>query len=359
MYLETFLVQDGLYVVVLLKQVGLELDAEDIFVQEVPALYARPRDLVLVGGAYAAAGGPYLVVTAQALPCYVQLLVVRHDEVRVLAYEQVFGAEHLAGFEELDLRDEHLGVHDNAVAYNAPLSGVEYAGGKQVEDVLLGANDNRMARVVAPLKAHDYIGRLGEYVYDFSLALIAPLGADYNKVPDHLDSVPIIFFNIPGARRIGRGYSASPASGCPSGRRAALQGLLPAQGRHYVLHIKGKARGCRLVAVPFEECIIPAAAKDRFSYAGGEALEDDARVVVKAPDLPEVYGDEVLVPLLIDYIHYLLEAGKGGQRRRVLREGAGLGYYLLLSVEGRQVQEKLSVSGAYGGGKGVQNLFKP
>jgi hypothetical protein len=37
-----------------------------------------------------------------------------------------------------------------------------------------------MAGVIASLEAHDDVGLLGEQVRELSLALIAPLGADYH-----------------------------------------------------------------------------------------------------------------------------------------------------------------------------------
>ena len=43
---------------------------------------------------------------------------------------------------------------------------------------LLAVADDRVAGVVAALKAHDHVGLLGEQVGDLSLSLVAPLGAD-------------------------------------------------------------------------------------------------------------------------------------------------------------------------------------
>src|SRR3990172_4801932 len=58
---------------------------------------------------------------------------------------------------------------------------------------------------------------------------------------------------------------------------------------HYVLHVKGKTRGRAPVAVPLNEGVIPAAAQYGFPEAGREALEYDPGIIIKAPDLAEVY----------------------------------------------------------------------
>ena len=46
---------------------------------------------------------------------------------------------------------------------------------------LLAVADDRVAGVVAALEAHDRVGALGEQVGDLALALVAPLGADYDE----------------------------------------------------------------------------------------------------------------------------------------------------------------------------------
>ena len=50
--------------------------------------------------------------------------------------------------------------------------------GMQVEDVLLVADADGVARVGATLVAGDDVGVLGEQVDDLSLSFVAPLGAD-------------------------------------------------------------------------------------------------------------------------------------------------------------------------------------
>jgi hypothetical protein len=47
-----------------------------------------------------------------------------------------------------------------------------------VQNVFLLADEDRVARVIAALRAHDDVGLFGEDVDNFAFAFIAPLGAD-------------------------------------------------------------------------------------------------------------------------------------------------------------------------------------
>ena len=68
---------------VLLAQREVELLAEDLRVEQVLHAQADAQRLVGVGGADAALGGAELVLAEVALGDAVELLVVRHDQVRV------------------------------------------------------------------------------------------------------------------------------------------------------------------------------------------------------------------------------------------------------------------------------------
>ena len=54
---------------------------------------------------------------------------------------------------------------------------MQRARGHEVEDHLLVADDERVARVGAAAVAHDRVGLRGEQIHDLALALVAPLGA--------------------------------------------------------------------------------------------------------------------------------------------------------------------------------------
>ena len=100
---------------VLLAQREVELLAEDLGVEQVLHAQADAQRLVGVGGADAALGGAELVLAEEALGDAVELLVVRHDQVRVARELHARRVDALAR-EHVELGDEHRGVDDDAVA---------------------------------------------------------------------------------------------------------------------------------------------------------------------------------------------------------------------------------------------------
>src|SRR6202000_943540 len=91
-------------------------------------------------------------------------------------------------FQAIDLAQQHPWVDDDAVADHAGLVGVEDPRRDQVELELLAVADDRVAGVVAALVADDRCSPLGEQIRDLALALVAPLGADYDHAWHWLDS---------------------------------------------------------------------------------------------------------------------------------------------------------------------------
>jgi hypothetical protein len=85
-----------------------------------------------------------------------------------------------ATLQGLDFVEQHPGVDDDAVADRARQPRVEDSRRDEVEAKLLVAAHDRVPGVVAALKADDEVGPLGEQVGHLSLALVAPLGADYH-----------------------------------------------------------------------------------------------------------------------------------------------------------------------------------
>ena len=62
-----------------------------------------------------------------------------------------------------------------------------------MQNRLLAADDQRMASVVAALKANHRRGFFRQQVDDFAFTFVAPLGADYNDVFAHgLTLTPLI-----------------------------------------------------------------------------------------------------------------------------------------------------------------------
>src|SRR5205823_6675934 len=120
---------------------------------------------------------PDLELPELPLAFLVQQHVVRHDQVGVGRDPQPADVDP-APPQVLDLADQHPRVDHDTVADDALLARVEDPGGDQVELELVTVADDRVAGVVAALKAHDDVRALGEKVGDLPLPLVTPLGAD-------------------------------------------------------------------------------------------------------------------------------------------------------------------------------------
>jgi hypothetical protein len=185
---------------------------------------AAARHLVLVGRADAAAGGADLAragvgAFAGALAQPVQLAVERQDQGHVLGDAQALGGDGEAlGAQALDLVEERPRVDDDAVAHDRELAAPHHARGQERQLVGLAVDDERVARVVAALKAHHDVGPLAQPVDDLALALVAPLRAD-DRYVRHAVSVP---------RRSARDYARPCARRKPrtGESRRRVQGLV-------------------------------------------------------------------------------------------------------------------------------------
>ena len=169
----------------------LELRGEAIGVEEVLQADRAPRDLVLVGGADAAAGRPDLRVAHRAFARLVERDVVRKDQ-RARRRDLEARTHGDAGALELaDLLQQRRRREHDAVADVDGDAGPQDAGRNEAQHGLPAADDERVAGVVPALEAHDAVGVLGQPVDDLALAFIAPLGADDNDVLAHLSQTPI------------------------------------------------------------------------------------------------------------------------------------------------------------------------
>ena len=85
-----------------------------------------------------------------------------------------------AGAERIQLFEEHLDVDDDAVGDDRRDALGQDAGGQQVQRVLLVADDDGVAGVVAAVELDDVVDAAAEQVGRLALAFVAPLGADQN-----------------------------------------------------------------------------------------------------------------------------------------------------------------------------------
>ena len=104
-----------------------------------------------------------------------------------------------------------------------------------MEGESLTAADDRVARVVAALEADDRGSPLGEQIGDLALALVAPLGADYDHARHCVDS------DVCG-RRVRRGQAGARGMTWPVCAAAAGSGgvgvravtAIATEQRHFV-----------------------------------------------------------------------------------------------------------------------------
>ena len=162
---------------VLLAQRELELLAEDLRVEQVLHPEADAQRLVGIGGPDPALRRPQLVLTEVPLGDAVELLVIRHDQVRVAGQPQprrvdTFGLEHV------ELGQEHRGVDHHTVSDDRRDVVVEHTAGHELEGEHLAVDDDRVPGVVAALVPDDQLALLREVVGEATFPLVAPLGAD-------------------------------------------------------------------------------------------------------------------------------------------------------------------------------------
>ena len=169
---------------IMVGEQAIDLVVERVRVGEVHQPDRAPGDLVLVGRADAALGGSNLGSTG--VPQFamgVEFAVQRQDQRDVLGDLEV-RRRHLdpLAAQLLDFLDEMIGIEDDAVADDRQLPGAHDAGRKQREFVGLAVDHQRMAGVMAALKAHDDIGPDRQPVDDLAFSLVAPLGADNDNI---------------------------------------------------------------------------------------------------------------------------------------------------------------------------------
>ncbi len=165
---------------VLLPQRKLQLRAKDPGIEQVLDADAGPGDLVAVGRAYPAAGGPDPRLTEITFGNFIERSVMRHDQMRVRADQQL-GDVDAAGAQPVHLLEQDTGIHDHTIADHRHAVRAQHAAGDQVQGIAFRTDDNGMSGIVTPLIPDDEVDRPAEQVGRLSFALIAPLGADQHE----------------------------------------------------------------------------------------------------------------------------------------------------------------------------------
>ena len=174
---------------VLLSQRRLNLLAQNRLIQNVLDTQARTADLVGIRRADTAASGADSALTQEALGHAVQRLVVRSNHVGIAGNAQA-GGFCTASFEAINLVEKRLEVDHTAVTDNRHSVFRQYTRRKQLQLVLLTANDNGVAGVIATVGLDDVVDAATENIGCFALALVAPLGTDDNDCGHSPTSTP-------------------------------------------------------------------------------------------------------------------------------------------------------------------------
>src|SRR5262249_2233628 len=108
------------------------------------------------------------------------LEVVRHDQVRVQAELQA-GDVDPGGRQLVHLLQQHCRIHDDAVGDHRGDVRIQDPAGNEVELEQPPLGDDRVARVVPALITDHEIHPVGEVVDRLALALVTPLGPEYDR----------------------------------------------------------------------------------------------------------------------------------------------------------------------------------
>ena len=174
---------EGLNEHIVLIQPLAQLGGETLPIDQIQHAESHTGHLVAVGRANATLGGTNLVVPLLGLTGAVEFAVPREHHVRGLGDAEIGGRHRNTQLgQSIEFFDQTHGVHDHAIADHAHLVRAEDPTGDQVQDVLVLAHEDRMARVIATLSADDHVRLLGEDVDDLAFAFVAPLSADQNHI---------------------------------------------------------------------------------------------------------------------------------------------------------------------------------
>ncbi len=163
--------------VVLLVEGAFDLLAQDLLVEQVLHAHPDAGDLVGVRRPDAAPGGAEPGLAEEALGDLVDHRVVGRDQVSAAADEQPRRV-HASRVERVELLEENTEVDDDAVADDGRDAGCQDPRGQQVQGVLLVADHDGVAGVVAAVVLHDVVDGGAEDVGRLALALVPPLGAE-------------------------------------------------------------------------------------------------------------------------------------------------------------------------------------
>src|SRR5436190_9253057 len=167
---------------VVLDDLGSEQLLEALRIDQVNDAEPGARGLIAVGRPDPAFSGADLVFALEDFALGIELAVIGQDQVRGFAEKQVPINLDAELPESFDFTDQAYRVHHDAVADHTNLSFAQNSRGHQVQYVLLTLDVDRVAGVISPLRADDYISLFGKNINNLAFAFIAPLGPHENGI---------------------------------------------------------------------------------------------------------------------------------------------------------------------------------
>ena len=152
---------------------GTEVRVTQIAYAQRPA-----RHLILVGRADTTAGGADGVIAAGFFPGLIQGHVAGQDQWTGGTHPQTLGHRHATVLQHLHLFHQRVRRHHHAVANKTSHPLAHDSRGNQMQHRAFTVDHQGVTGIVTALKAHHRGDPIGQQVDDFTLALVAPLGAD-------------------------------------------------------------------------------------------------------------------------------------------------------------------------------------
>ena len=169
---------------IVMGEQAVDLGVELVGFGKVHQADRAPADLVLIGRPDAALGRADLDAgDVRGFAMRVEFAVQREDQRDIFGDLEIVRRHFDALRAQLfDLVGEMMGIEHHAIADDRQFAGPHDARRQQRQLEHLAVDDQRMAGVVAALKAHDDVGRNRQPIDDLAFSLVAPLGADHDDI---------------------------------------------------------------------------------------------------------------------------------------------------------------------------------
>src|SRR5262249_41661441 len=148
--------------------IGAHVLFEPLSVGQITGADAPSADLVFVGGTDAARGGANFSFAAPCLRKKVEITVIRQEQMRPVAREKAISDINAVPGELVELREERLRIHDDAVADDADHIRMENARRNEPQHEFRAVDVHGMAGVVAALVSSHDVKPGSKEIDDFS-----------------------------------------------------------------------------------------------------------------------------------------------------------------------------------------------